>query len=70
MKDKLINIVLLMQIIVTAIVIIPNDEQYNIIKIYTLLICGAALLILMLANYKKLKFMFCKKRKIIISNCF
>lgn len=55
MKDKLINIVLLMQIIVTAIVIIPSDEQYNIIKIYTLLICGAALLILMLANYKKLK---------------
>ena len=35
MKDKLINIVLLMQIIVTAIVIIPSDEQYNIIKIYT-----------------------------------
>ena len=32
MKDKLINIVLLMQIIVTAIVIIPSDEQYNIIK--------------------------------------
>lgn len=28
MKDKLINIVLLMQIIVTAIVIIPSDEQY------------------------------------------
>lgn len=55
MKDKLINIVLIMQIVVTAIVIIPSDEQYNIIKIYTLLICGAALLILMLANYKKLK---------------
>lgn len=55
MKDKLINIVLIMQIIVTAIVIIPSDEQYNIIKMYTLLICGAALLILMLANYKKLK---------------
>ena len=40
MKDKLINIVLLMQIIVTAIVIIPSDEQYNIIKIYMIAAAG------------------------------
>ena len=55
MKDKLINIVLIMQIVITAIAIIPDKNQYNILKVWILLACGALLLILLLTNYKKLK---------------
>lgn len=55
MKDKLINIVLIMQIVITAIAIIPDKNHYNILKIWILLASGALLLILLLTNYKKLK---------------
>lgn len=55
MKDKLINIVLIMQIVITAIAIIPDKNHYNILKVWILLACGALLLILLLTNYKKLK---------------
>lgn len=55
MKDKLINIVLIMQIVITAIAIIPDKNHYNILKAWILLACGALLLILLLTNYKKLK---------------
>lgn len=56
MKEKLINVVLTMLIILTSIAIIPEKQHYNIIKIWILLICGALLLLLILSNYKNLKF--------------
>lgn len=68
MKDKLINITLILLITVTAVAIFPSEEQYNILKIWALLICGAILLILMLANYKKLK--LDKKDYIILGFAF
>lgn len=68
MKDKLINITLILLIVSTAISIFPSKTQYNILKIWALLICGAILLILMLANYKKFK--LDKKDYIILGFAF
>ena len=55
MKQKLITIVITILIIALPIAIMPGETTYNIPKVWTLLIGGAILLILLLINYKKLK---------------
>lgn len=55
MKDKLINIVLIVLLTLTPLAIIPDEDHYNLLKIWILLIGGATLLVLFLAKYKDLK---------------
>ena len=55
MKQKLITIVITILIIALPIAIMPGKTTYNIPKVWTLLIGGAILLILLLINYKKLE---------------
>lgn len=55
MKDKLITVILTLVLVVTSLTIIPSATQYNLGKIWVLLIGGAILLILTLLNYKNLK---------------
>ena len=55
MKQNLITIAITILIIALPIAIMPGETTYNIPKVWTLLIGGAILLILLLINYKKLK---------------
>ena len=55
MKNKIITTILTILIIALPIAIMPGKTTYNIPKVWTLLIGGAILLILLLINYKKLK---------------
>ena len=55
MKNKIITTILTILIIALPIAIMPGETTYNIPKVWTLLIGGAILLILLLINYKKLK---------------
>ena len=55
MKNKIITTILTILIIALPIAIMPGKTTYNIPKVWTLLIGGAILLILLLVNYKKLK---------------
>lgn len=55
MKDKLINIVLIVLLTLTPLAIIPDADHYNLLKIWILLIGGAILLVLFLLKYKDLK---------------
>lgn len=55
MKQNLITIAITILIIALPIAIMPGNTTYNIPKVWTLLIGGAILLILLLINYKKLK---------------
>lgn len=58
MKDKLINIVLIIIAIFAPIIYVPKNEFIGtyMLKNVFLLTCGFLLLLLILANYKKLKF--------------
>ena len=55
MKNKIITTILTILIIALPIAIMPGKTTYNIPKVWTLLIGGAILLILLLINYKKLE---------------
>ena len=55
MKSTLITIAITILIIALPIAIMPGNTTYNIPKVWTLLIGGAILLILLLINYKKLE---------------
>lgn len=55
MKQNLITIAITILIIALPIAIMPGKTTYNIPKVWTLLIGGAILLILLLINYKKLE---------------
>ena len=55
MKNKIITTILTILIIALPIAIMPGETTYNIPKVWTLLIGGAILLILLLINYKKLE---------------
>lgn len=68
MKEKLINVVVMIMILLTPLAIIPEEQHYNIIKIWILLISGALLLVLLLVNYKN--FRLDKKDYAILGFCF
>lgn len=55
MKNKIITTILTILIIALPIAIMPGNTTYNIPKVWTLLIGGAILLILLLINYKKIR---------------
>lgn len=55
MREKLISLLLMIIITVVPVTILPDAKEYNMLRICVLLLCGAALLILMFSNYKKLK---------------
>ncbi|MBO5413601.1 MAG: O-antigen ligase family protein [Clostridia bacterium] len=54
MKQKLITITLTLIAVLAPLLIIPNGDNYNILKLILLLTTGLALLILLLASYKTL----------------
>lgn len=54
MKQKLITITLTLIAVFAPLLIIPNGDNYNILKLILLLATGLALLILLLASYKTL----------------
>lgn len=54
MKQKLITIILTLIAVLAPLLIIPNGDNYNILKLVLLLTTGLALLILLLASYKNL----------------
>lgn len=54
MKQKLITIILTLIAVLVPLLIIPNGDNYNILKLILLLTTGLALLILLLASYKTL----------------
>ena len=55
MKQKIITIIITLITILAPILIIPEKNNYNILKFIFLLISGLLLLILLLASYKTLK---------------
>lgn len=57
MKQKLITVILTLIAVLVPLLIIPNkiNDNYNILKVWILLIAGLLLLILLLASYKTLK---------------
>lgn len=54
MKQKLITITLTLIAVLAPLLIIPSEDNYNILKLILLLITGLVLLVLLLASYKTL----------------